>query len=180
MFRRHFRAIYRVHSRRLRQFIVHRVLHVDDPPHRLALGVALGIFVTFTPTVGVQMLVVVFLAWLLGANKAVGVPLVWLSNPVTFVPIYYPCYVVGRLILGRPPIGAGWRWWMEFADPPAGWSTAVAFYWEKIWVIALPLWVGCLVVGSILGYLTYHITYRMICAYRLRRWGQLTPPSKAP
>ena len=176
MFRRHFRAVYRVQSRRLRRVIVHSVLHVDDPPHRLALGAALGVFVTFTPTVGFQMLVVLFLAWLLRANKAIGVPLVWLSNPATFVPIFYPCYVLGRLILGRPPIREGWAWWKELATPPEGWATAIAFYWAKFLEIALPLWVGCLVVGLILGYLTYHFTYRMICAYRLRRWGQLTPP----
>ncbi|MBW3598332.1 MAG: DUF2062 domain-containing protein [Planctomycetes bacterium] len=175
MFRRHFRAMYRLQSRRLRRFVMHSVLHADDPPHRLALGAAIGIFVTFTPTVGIQMLVAIFLAWLLRANKAIGVPLVWISNPATFVPMYYPCYVVGRLILRRPPIEPGW--WKELADPPGGWSTAISFYWTKFLEIALPLWVGCLVVGLTLGYLTYHFTYRAICAYRMRRWGQLMPPS---
>ncbi len=177
MFRRHFRAAYRLQSRRVRRFVVHHLLHADDPPHRLALGAAIGMFVTFTPTIGFQMAIVVFLAWLLRANKVVGVPLVWISNPATLAPIFYPCYVVGRLILNYPSIGAAW--WKELAHPPEGWSAGVAFYWTKLLEIALPLWVGCLVVGSILGYLTYHVVYRTVCVYRLRRWGQLTPPSRA-
>ena len=86
----------------VKDFCILRILHADDPPHRLALGIAIGMFVTFTPLIGFQMLISVFLAWLLRANKLVGVPLVWISNPVTFVPIYYPCYWLGCKVLGQP------------------------------------------------------------------------------
>lgn len=161
--------------RRVQRFVFSNVLHADDPPHRLALGVAIGIFVTFTPTIGFQMALVVFLAWLLRANKVVGVPLVWITNPATIVPIYYPCYVVGRVLLGHESIG--WEWWMELTRPPVdGWWPTVQFYWGRTVEIAAPLWLGCIVVASLLAVLTYAAVSYAVRAYRLRRWGQLTPP----
>ena len=161
--------------RRIRRLVVFGVLHADDPPHRLALGAAIGIFVTFTPTVGFQMVLAVFLSWLLGANKAVGVPIVWISNPATLAPIFYPCYVIGRSLLGRETIGAAW--WNALAHPPAGWLPAVGFYWNRLLEIAAPLWLGCLVVAIATSVPTYYASYYLIRIYRLRRWGVLTPPT---
>ena len=161
--------------RRLKRFVVHHVLHADDPPHRLALGMAIGVFVTFTPTVGAQMLLVVAAAWLLRANKAVGLPIVWISNPATVVPLFYPCYVIGRTILGLQPIGRAW--WNELSKPPMGWWPAMTFYWDKLTEIAEPLWLGCLIVATCTSVPMYFLSYYAIRAYRLRRWGQVTRPA---
>jgi len=107
-------------KRQIRHFVFHSILHADDPPHRLALGIAIGTFVTFTPTVGLQMMIVVFLAWLFRANKVVGLPIVWISNPVTIMPIFYTCYRLGRAILGHSAIGA--NWWMD-----AYWKASISY-----------------------------------------------------
>ncbi len=161
--------------RTARTFTYRRVLHADDPPHKLALGGAIGMFVALTPTVGFQMAENVFLAWLLRANKAIGVPIVWITNPATMVPIYYFCYVIGRTILGVKAVHH--HWWQQFSHPPAGWWDGVAFYWTRLMEIAVPLWVGCVAVGLVLACLTYYLLYYSICVYRMRRWGQLVPPS---
>jgi hypothetical protein len=166
----------RLFSRRARRFIILKILHADDPPHRLALGVALGMFVAFTPTIGFQMLIVVFLAWLLRANKVVGLPVVWISNPATMIPIYYTCYVVGRVLLGEEPIAR--RWWAQLARPPHGFWDATKFYWERLMQIAEPLWIGCLVVGLLTAYPTYLVVYHTTCWYRMRRWGSLESPHR--
>ncbi|MCU0960962.1 MAG: DUF2062 domain-containing protein [Pirellulaceae bacterium] len=174
MYRRHVRARFRIYLRNARAFIYQRVLHADDPPHELALGGAIGMFVAFTPTVGFQMVENVFLAWLLRANKAIGVPIVWITNPATMVPIYYCCYVVGRTMLGSKAVHH--RWWQELSHPPAGWWAGISFYWSRLMEIAVPLWLGCVVVGILLAYPTYYLLYYGICTYRMRRWGQLIPP----
>lgn len=174
MYRRHVRARFRLYVRRARAFVSHNVLHADDPPHRLALGAAIGVFVMFTPTLGFQMLINVMLAWLLKANKAIGVIVVWISNPATFIPIFYPCYLVGRILLQREPVSEAW--WRRIAHPPPGWWPTVAFYWSQILEIAVPLWLGGVVVGTLMACLTYYFLYYAICSYRLRRWGQLVPP----
>jgi uncharacterized protein len=174
MLRRHLQILYHLQSSALREFVFHRVLHADDPPHRLALGAAIGVFVAFTPTLGVQTVIVIFLAWLLRANKAVGIPIVWITNPATAVPIYYPCYRIGRFLLQRP--GIPMQWWKELAYPPEGWGAALMFYWGKFLEIAWPLWVGSILVGLVMGWITYRVVYGMVSAYRMRRWGELTPP----
>jgi hypothetical protein len=174
---RHLRLRFRLFRRQLQAFVIYHVLHADDPPQRLALGIAVGVFVALTPTVGFQMALAVFFAWLLGANKVVGVPIVWITNPATMIPIYYYCYVVGRFILGYEPVRA--RWWRELAKPPEGWWEGLLFYWQRFTQIAVPLWVGCLLVATILGYISYRISLSTICVYRMKRWGSLIPPSSA-
>jgi uncharacterized protein (DUF2062 family) len=175
---RHLRARIRLIKRQVQRFVLHTVLHADDPPHRLALGLAIGMFITFTPTVGFQMALVVFLAWLLRANKVVGVPLVWISNPATIVPIFYLCYRLGRFVMSGDAVGL--QWWDELSHPTAPWWSQTAFYWQRFTEIAAPLWVGSLVVATIVGYATYYISYYTIYGYRMKRWGQPMPPSATP
>lgn len=151
---------------RARRFVLHNLLHADDPPHRLALGVAIGIFFTFTPFIGIQMLLVLTFAWLLRANKVVGVPLVWVSNPATFVPIYYPCYVVGRSVLGWPAVSR--QWWDELLVPPEGFAASMAFYWGRTMEIFSPLMLGCTIVGLPLSIVGYVVTRQVIERYRSR------------
>ena len=169
------RRRYRHYVRRVRRFVLKRILHTDDPPHRLALGIAIGMFVTFTPTFGFQMLLVAFGAWVLRANKIVGLPIVWISNPATMVPIYWACFEVGRAVLGSEPMGD--QWWYNFSHPPVGWWLRVKFYWSELIDIATPLWIGSVVVGLALAVPTYYVVLYLVRSYRLKRWGSLVPPS---
>ena len=65
----------------------------------LVLRCALGLFVSLTPTVGFQMVLVVVIGTLIRANRIVAVILCWISNPVTFLPMYYGYYYLGAKIL---------------------------------------------------------------------------------
>lgn len=160
-----------------RRFVVRQVLHADDPPHRLALGVGIAMFVMFTPTIGLQSVLVVALAWLLGANKLVGLPLIWISNPATFVPIYYPCYRIGRWIMGGEPTSMAW--WQELASPPEGRTEALRFYWGRMLEIIGPLIVGGVVVGAVFGTLSYVLTYQVVVKYRALRARHLLALAEA-
>ena len=160
---------------------MYKVLHADDPPHRLALGIAVGMFVTMLPLIGFQMMISVFLAWILRANKLVGIPLVWISNPATAIPIYLPCYRLGCVLLGGKVDEAKWTEWRELqADPATTWGITIKFWWEGLMDIIPPLCLGCLVVATALGVVSYYISLLAIRSYRLRRWGQLMPPKLTP
>lgn len=167
---------YRHYLAQVRHFVLHNVLHADDPPRALALGAAIGVFVAFTPTIGLQMVLVVFLAWLVGANKAIGLPIVWISNPATAVPMYYSCYVVGRKILGHEQVGS--LWWHHLANPPLGWWPRVSFYWSRMMDIAEPLWLGSIVIGVVAAVPTYYLVNYVVRFYRLKHWGQLIRPKR--
>jgi uncharacterized protein (DUF2062 family) len=150
-------------ARKLKAFFVYRVLHVDDTPHRIALGVAIGMFITWTPTIGFQMLLVLSLAWLLGANKLVGVPFVWISNPATFVLIFLPNYYLGRWVLGSNSEAPDFGKAMTFSGT---WLEKVQNWWATTWQVFWPLWLGSIIVGLTLGIISYAVIYYAVLEYR--------------
>ena len=163
-------------ARRVEKFIVYRILHVDDTPHRLALGLALGIFVAWTPTVGLQMVLVLLLAPLIRANGRVGVPMVWVSNPLTAALIYYPNYLIGRFLLSvfieRPtPVYSFQRIQDRLEEiRQLGHFFSVEF-WQKIGQLVLnvgvvDLIVGSIVAGLVFGLVMYIVSYKFIVWYR--------------
>ena len=153
---------------KLERFFVYRVLSLDDTPHRIALGVAIGMFVTWTPTIGFQMALTVALCVLLRANKLVGVPFVWISNPLTIVPIYVPSYYLGCWLLGRSTDGVSKI--QEAVDwGTDGWSHKVSHFFSTVWSIFLELWVGSLLFAAVIGALSYVIIYYLVIFYR-KHW----------
>lgn len=76
------------------------------PPEYTARAVAIGLFWGFTPTVGIQMYLVLA-TWLLVRRNPrfdfapiVGIAWTWTTNVITMWPIYYVFYVTGRLMMG--------------------------------------------------------------------------------
>lgn len=173
---------------RLKRFFVYRVLHVDDTPHRIALGLAIGIFVTWTPTIGFQMALTVALAWVLRANKAVGVPFVWISNPLTLLPIYWPSYRLGCWLLGGNYDSRRFFDFLAAAASPGGFLERLGAFWRSVWLIFWPLWVGSVVVALLLGVLAYFATLYAVIKYRQhwhrkhpdRPWKHHAPPPAKP
>jgi hypothetical protein len=164
---------------RLRRLLVHHILHIDDTPHRLALGAALGLFLAWTPTIGLQMLLVVILAPALRANVVVGSPVVWISNPVTMGPIYLWNYWVGRQFLSifhdRPEASTAELKEMlsnlisegnlfNLIQNPDFWHTMI----DLLWRFGLDLWVGSLLIGVPIALAGYFVSYKFIIWYRTR------------
>jgi uncharacterized protein (DUF2062 family) len=165
--------------RKTRRFLIVKVLHADDTPHRIALGIAIGVFIGFTPTVGLQMIIALALATLLRANKVVCLPMVWVSNPVTMVPIYLVCFQVGSAlvgsqsatpgqhpvkaiqILGAVPGEGGWGKWLE----PAFWRELLLTMTR----VGAELWIGAIVLGLPAAALSYFVSRKIVFSYRERR-----------
>lgn len=181
---------YRFVRQKIRDFVVYRILGIGDSPHRIALGVAAALFITFTPTMGIQMLLAFGLAALIGGNRMVTLPIVWISNPLTAVPMYYANWCVGHLILYRS---------LEF-DPTVRATLAKLFvpqenfgayvdhlwdaaFWEEILRLlakcGVELWLGSLVVSATIALISYPICRRAVIAYRRARHHDHheTPPS---
>lgn len=156
---------------RTKRFIKYRVLHVDDTPHRIALGVAIGCFLAWTPTIGLQMVLVVLLAAMLRANKLVGVPFVWISNPLTIIPIYYPNYWLGCKLSGSTAMRTP-QAWREMISPifneSLGWWGAMRELLKLSMEIAVPLWIGSVLIGLFVGGMAYWATYTGVVQYRKR------------
>jgi len=79
--------------------LIRPIFTINDTPHAVALGVSLGIFIGFTPTVGFQLILVALIGTLIKANRIIALILCWVSNPITFIPLYYVYYWFGAKLL---------------------------------------------------------------------------------
>ena len=70
------------------------VLHLDETPHQLAKSFAVGVFVAFTPFMGLHTIAVLLLAWALRLNKAAAILGTLVNNPWTIAAVYIgPTYI---------------------------------------------------------------------------------------
>ena len=142
------------------------LLHLDDSAHRIALGVAIGMFIALTPTMGIQMVLTFLVAALLGANKVSGVPMAWITNPLTAVPVYSFNYLVGHTLVGGPGLKEIEGAMVAAMDPSLGWSGLARAWWSLMLHGAAPLWAGCALVGFVAGVIAYAVMYYLITTYR--------------
>lgn len=160
-----------------RRFVRGRILGVDDTPHRIAFGVFLGFLVGATPTLGFQMVIYWAIAWVVRANKVTGIAPIWLSNPITAVPLYYFNWRVGVMLTGSGVAsgsGAALVERLTSATKEFG-SFSEGFgdldYWMRIgqvlWDLGLELWIGSLAVGLVAGALGYALAYHAVVSHRL-------------
>jgi len=172
--------------RRLRAWFVH-LLHLDDSTHRIALGAAVGMFVALTPTIGFQMLIVLLLLTFIPGNRVAGLPMVWVTNPATAVPVYVFNYRVGAWLLGHRVAGEVYQEWADLVHRvPSFWQVFhspviwmgdlwswLGRFWKAMEGIMAPLWLGSVVVGLAGALATYAVMYCLIRFYRDRLRGRL-------
>ena len=115
-------------------------------------------FCAFLPLPG-QMLIVAVLAIAARCNLPISVGLVWVTNPVTFTPMFLFAYRLGAWLLGIDPV---------FNELDLTWSSLGASF-AALWY---PLIVGCLVCGWVSG-LTLMVIARLLWRLHIiRRWQQ--------
>lgn len=157
---------------------VNQVLHLEDSPHRLALGFAVGIFVAWTPTIGLQMLLAALLTWLCRANKLIAIAVVWISNPYTALPIYWFNYLVGYWCVGGEKVN--WAWFdtlLTRPEPNMGFSAYLSYAYHKMTEVAYPLILGSCLVGIVLALVSYPLILRLFKKRDLRNAALATTPS---
>jgi hypothetical protein len=122
----------------------------------VAGGLALGLFIGFMPIFG-QMFIAAALAILFRVNLPIAFMAVWISNPLTFAPIFFFAYQVGAWILQMPvsqsEFTMSWEWF----------STEFLTIWQ-------PFLLGCLICGiiaALLGILFVRIGWRLVV---IRSW----------
>lgn len=114
--------------------------------HSVSRAFAIGLWAMYTPPLPWQQVIAAILAIYFNANLPIAVALVWITNPLTWLPMYYFAYEVGALALRMPTFSFD-----QFSE---------LFSIEKALELGAPLLVGCFIlmnVGGVLGY--YGIRY---------------------
>lgn len=58
-----------------------RILQLEETPRRTALAFAIGVFIAFSPTYGLHMVMVGFCAWAFGLNAVALLAGAFVNNP---------------------------------------------------------------------------------------------------
>lgn len=102
--RAHHRSVRKKRGRwqRLARYIYIRFIRLRSHPQAIARGLAAGVFAGSYPLFGLQTIIGVAIAAAIGGNKIVAAAGTWISNPLTYVPIYAFNYQIGRWLLRQP------------------------------------------------------------------------------
>ena len=145
-------------SRRFRLTYL-RLIRLRGKPRAIALGLAIGVFAGFFPFFGLQTLIGVFLAALFRASKVAAAAATWISNPLTYVPIFVFNYKVGKLLLGTKETRA---------IVPLDFNSLDSLR-ELGFSFGVTLLTGCFIVGAIAASLTYFYSLAIIQRLRSRK-----------
>ena len=130
-----------------------KLLNLQDAPHALAGGVAIGMFIGFTPLFGVKTLLCLALAYLLRCNPIAAVISVSLHDVVTpFWPVLLEIeYKIGWDFLGlmreAPP-----------HMPQLHFHLHVVMQWTTFLGVGLPMLIGSLFLSTPAAFLAYWLT----------------------
>ena len=136
----------------------------DSSPEEIALGVAVGIFIGFSPWYGIQIFIALACAWLIPrvhkVSVVAGAQINWVA------PLYYYFeYKLGLAILRRQglslTIDTFRNLTMEKILHHLNADTMFGIFW--------PLFVGSLVFGAAGSVLAYFITRKLVERARARR-----------
>ena len=117
-------------------------LKQDGSPFFNAKGIAVGVFCGCFPFFGFQTLLGLFLARVARGNLFLAAVGTWISNPFTYVPLYFFNYKVGSSLLRNSP------------DINFDKNLMIEELWEKGSVFSLRLILGSTLVGSFLAFIS--------------------------
>jgi uncharacterized protein (DUF2062 family) len=135
------------------------LLHLDDPPWRIALALAVGVFIGCTPFWFFQTLLALGVAQVLHLNRAATVTGVWLNLP-WFAPFVYGAALrVGTWLIPGEDAAAADALKRFLAGPDS-------ISWDQVVVtlqrVSGALLVGTTVVGVVAAVVTYVVAVRLI------------------
>jgi uncharacterized protein len=151
------------------------LLQLDDSPWRIALALAIGVFISFTPFWGFQTLLALLIATVFRLNPGVTVTGTWLNLP-WFAPFIWA---------GAIKLGEAMPWFTPFAYAAAlkvgallpGLSSLAGFYEGAL--LSAYLLVGSTTLGLAAAAVTWLVTFGFIRLRRhRRRAGRAADPTR--
>jgi uncharacterized protein len=157
--------------RKFRHYL-RRLLALDDTPERIALAFAVGVFLAFSPLLGLHTVLGLAIAFLFGLNRVALLIGLFVNNPWTLVPIYAAGAYIGGLILGYPA---------QTAVPDFGWSELCKTqFWVELgrqWRLLIPMVLGSFILSVFFAILSYPLALYLLKQGRVyrSRWDSTVP-----
>ena len=146
-----------------------RLLAIDDPPERTALAFSIGVFIAFSPFLGLHTILATFIAFMFRFNKVAIYTGTFLNNPpLTMVPIIVASYAVGAFLMGRPLKIPGEG--LELLKNP---HLLTGDYYRRLFseslTIVVPFAIGGMVLSVVCSVIAYPLTLRALRTFRRRQ-----------
>ncbi len=129
----------------------------EGTPAQLSRGIAVGVFSGCFPFFGFQTFFGIILASLVKGNRLLAVTGTWISNPFTYVPLYWFNFKIGSYLLDRG----------EVID------TFNHFYVQELWkqglFFVMRILLGSTIMGIMLGSISGCICYFLIRVFRYNK-----------
>ena len=133
------------------RYLYLRFIRMRSSSKEIARGLAAGVFAGLFPLFGFQIIIGIAIAALLKGNKIIAAAGTWISNPLTYVPIYAFNYQVGRWLLGPSQMN------YTFSDLQS--VKAIVAMGANITVT---LFVGCFVTGLVCSICSYFFGLKLV------------------
>lgn len=145
-----------------------------------ARGTAMGIFWSFTPTIGIQM-PMVFITWVIARrffnwdfNLVLALAWTWVSNIFTALPLYYLFYLTGQIMFGHWQDLTGYESFLVLWQGSFSGDQSLLEQLASLGRVLLLDWGLAMAVGSIpwacgTGILSYRYSLKFVQAYRHTR-----------
>ncbi len=146
-----------VNLRRKIRYFYMRFRQLKGDPQKIALGMALGVFIAFTPTIPFHMILTLALSHIFRISRVAALMGVWISNPLTIPPMYYFSFVIGKKLL-YPHLDLSLPQTLDLRE-------LLKLGWE----INLSLQLGGLIMAVPAGIVAYFLTLWAIKRYRQQK-----------
>ncbi|PLX68617.1 MAG: DUF2062 domain-containing protein [Denitrovibrio sp.] len=134
---------------------VQKILQLDCPPNRIATAAAVGVIVGFSPYIGFHTVLAIGLSFIFNLPLYPLIVGAYITNPLTFIPIYTLCYKAGEFFTGQHA-----EITVNFSDL----TFSTIFTTAKTFIV--PFFVGAHLLGLILGAITYILSYYLVKKYK--------------
>ncbi|MBW2996468.1 DUF2062 domain-containing protein [Candidatus Woesearchaeota archaeon] len=120
-------------------------------PHQIALGAAIGVFLSILPTFSIGMFLALFIAWKKKLNLLATYLGTLVVNPIYGSFVYFLNYKFGNFILGNNQ------------------SIIMPITLDNIKFVAKQVYLGGIIISTITSILVYFLLYSIVVKYRERR-----------
>ncbi len=147
------------------RYLSKRILRLSATPHAIAAGVVAGVVSSWTPFIGVHILIALALAYLVAGNMVAAALGTAFGNPLTFPFIWAATWEVGHRMIGNgDPVGRS-------LDLEKKYSLMGL---ESMWQPFLkPMLVGAIPLAAVSGVLVYAAIYIAVSKFQVRRRERL-------
>ena len=129
----------------------------------------MGILIGMTPTYGIQVILVIMSNTWLKINRIAGIVSVHITNPITALPIYWLDYKIGAHILGQKAITRETFQAKLEVVASSSFLDALGGIVHLGTEILLPMVLGSLVLGSVMGAVSYPVFLILVKVYKEKR-----------